>query len=451
MSEITKGQKLLLEEELASKSFDIGLRWHKENNPEYEMDAYILLLSETGKVEKEIDLIYFHNELSPCNGVRLNNELLLGYRTSVSVNLEILDQNISRIIMVLAPGKKLKFSNFENLTMEIFSKNENINVLRYNIDSLKSEKAAIIAEIYKHNNEWKMMTGGKAYKEGLPDILKQYSDVAFKLKSREKVVSKGSSGQEILKTDDGKFDKKYNYLIDLAKKKIKSTGIDTPKVQIVIAMDISFSMQKLFLDGVIQKTFDRILPLALEFDDDGKIDVWLFNQNAYNHDVSFSLDNRKDFVRKEIVLKYDFGSTEYSPIINKITKKYTKAGKDSPPVLVLFFTDGDCSHTDKKDTESDLKIASIRGIFWKFIGINSKTGFFESVKRFFRKLFKRKMKTHGFTFLSKLDRLEGRKVDNANFFHIDDLEKISDDELYTRMLEEFPYWLREAKILDIIN
>jgi len=58
--------------------------------------------------------------------------------------------------------------------------------------------------------------------------------------------------------------------------------------------------------------------------------------------------------------------------------------------------------------------------------------------------------TH-FSFLQELDDMDGRYIDNANFFKINDLDKISDEELYERILAEFPSWLKEAKSKGIIQ
>ena len=40
---------------------------------------------------------------------------------------------------------------------------------------------------------------------------------------------------------------------------------------------------------------------------------------------------------------------------------------------------------------------------------------------------------------------------NANFFHVNDIASISDDELYNRLLDEFPSWLKEARRNDILR
>ena len=67
-------------------------------------------------------------------------------------------------------------------------------------------------------------------------------------------------------------------------------------------------------------------------------------------------------------------------------------------------------------------------IFWQFVGIGGSS----------------------YGILECLDTMSGRTVDNCNFFSLDDIKKISDAELYDRLLNEFPDWLRAAKAKGII-
>ncbi|NYZ69254.1 VWA domain-containing protein [Endozoicomonas sp. SM1973] len=53
--------------------------------------------------------------------------------------------------------------------------------------------------------------------------------------------------------------------------------------------------------------------------------------------------------------------------------------------------------------------------------------------------------------LERLDDLTGRTIGNADFFSIDDFKKVQNQELYERLLNEFPGWLREAKRIGILN
>jgi hypothetical protein len=72
--------------------------------------------------------------------------------------------------------------------------------------------------------------------------------------------------------------------------------------------------------------------------------------------------------------------------------------------------------------------ASSYPIFWQFVGVAGSN----------------------YGVLEDLDKMKGRIVDNAGFFAVDDLKKIKDEELYDRLLSEFPHWLKEAKQKGII-
>ena len=48
-----------------------------------------------------------------------------------------------------------------------------------------------------------------------------------------------------------------------------------------LVLDISASMNALYQSGVVQRVIERMLGLAVSFDDDGQIDLLLFGTNAY--------------------------------------------------------------------------------------------------------------------------------------------------------------------------
>ena len=63
------------------------------------------------------------------------------------------------------------------------------------------------------------------------------------------------------------------------------------------------------------------------------------------------------------------------------------------------------------------------------------------------------LKSFGSTYgiLEDLDNLEGRYVDNASFFAIDDFREVPSSELYSRLLNEFPTWLDEIKAKGMLS
>lgn len=47
--------------------------------------------------------------------------------------------------------------------------------------------------------------------------------------------------------------------------------------------------------------------------------------------------------------------------------------------------------------------------------------------------------------------MDGRVVDNAGFFDVDDIDRIADEDLYRRLLGEFPDWLRAARAAGLLR
>jgi hypothetical protein len=91
------------------------------------------------------------------------------------------------------------------------------------------------------------------------------------------------------------------------------------------------------------------------------------------------------------------------------------------PAYVIFVTDGGI---DEEVKIKNLLIQSSRlPIFWQFVGVRGS----------------------GYGILQELDNMKGRYIDNANFFALDDFMSVRNSDLYSRLLNEFPSWLKEAK------
>ena len=117
------------------------------------------------------------------------------------------------------------------------------------------------------------------------------------------------------------------------------------------------------------------------------------------------------------------GGTNALSVMNNVISEYEHSDL---PAYVIFITDGAISN----DTKDAVIRSSRMPIFWQFVGIgNSGEGFFGRI-------------FGGYGMLEKLDTLEGRYVDNTNFFALDDFRNVDNAELYGRLLNEFPNWLK---------
>ncbi|WP_240416621.1 vWA domain-containing protein [Paenibacillus periandrae] len=215
---------------------------------------------------------------------------------------------------------------------------------------------------------------------------------------------------------------------------LEKSGNTTSQARVVFVMDKSGSSRALFKNGVVQRVIERLLPVALRMDDNGELDMYLFSSdsNAYKRLNSITETDFFQYVDREILGKREnnfWGGTEYAPIMEEIVQQYGINDPSNFPTLVLFITDG--ANSDKNKTKSALIKAAHYPIFWQFIGLNEDADEFE--------------------FLQRLDDLRGRVVDNANFFQLNDIDKISDEDLYFRLMNEFPNWVQEVKRQEILR
>lgn len=225
--------------------------------------------------------------------------------------------------------------------------------------------------------------------------------------------------------------------INLRKEKVdevkSSYGLsDSLRSKVVLVLDISISMADLYNNGTVDEIIERVLPIAMSFDDDGKLDVYTFSDRC----TFYGEVGVKDLggLGKHIKSTTPMGGTKYAPAIRMVALENAKPsfiermkGKSVDPTYVVFITDGD--NNDKEESISAITKASKQPVFFQFVGIGNAS----------------------FDFLKELDTLEGRYIDNANFFSVNDIKQVSDDELYKRLLKEYPSWIVAAKDKNLIK
>lgn len=206
-----------------------------------------------------------------------------------------------------------------------------------------------------------------------------------------------------------------NVLIDMS----KGSKIDMTKhtARVALVMDYSGSMDWLFDNGSVQKTVSRLLPIALRFDDNGELESWLFS-NGCKRLKAVTENNYSNYVKK--VMKKSgmyMGGTEYAPVLDEVVTYYKDIEPSEIPAFVIFITDGD--NSDHEATDKIVRELSKYNIFVQFIGIGD----------------------DNFSYLKKLDKLDGRKSDNTGFTSVEDMDKMTDEQLYTEILRQYKDWL----------
>lgn len=199
----------------------------------------------------------------------------------------------------------------------------------------------------------------------------------------------------------------------------KTSKVDMSKhtARVAFAMDYSGSMSKRFSNGSVQDVVTRLLPIALKFDNNGELESWLFS-NGKERLQAVTINNYRNYV-KNVMMKANMsmGGTNYAPVLRDMVKYYKDIEPSTTPAFIIFITDG--NNWDENETNRIIRELSNYNIFVQFIGIGDED----------------------FSYLESLDNLTGRKHDNTGFTKVSDMNRMSDEKLYTELLRQYKDWL----------
>lgn len=417
--ELSSGENI----EVPKRKFEIAVYWSTSIIPHDQVDASAFLLSQSGKVRSDNDFV-FYNQPQAENGCVVLKTVTHN-ESRFYVELDKIPSTISKVPITIVIHANVDISAFSKLYIKI----ANIAKFQPKLNNRK-ERALILGELYRYKNIWKFRALGQGYNGGLAPLATSYgvdvdssTDPSLHQDNEQPVNHKKNK----IITLEKALKKKVPKLVKLAKpvgETLEKYQLLETEAKVAFILDASGSMAGQFHSGNVQAVLDRVAILALNFDDDGCLDIWAYaDRNKKLPDVS--LNNLENYIKnhnKEIN-SIGYGNNE-PPIMQKVINFYKKT---KLPAYVIFITDGGVY----QDNEiKKLVIGSAKyPIFWQFVGLGG----------------------HGYGILKELDTLSGRLVDNANFFAIDDFNSISDEELYDRLLNEFPIWIKAARKKHILR
>jgi hypothetical protein len=208
-------------------------------------------------------------------------------------------------------------------------------------------------------------------------------------------------------------------------------GLEGLRAAVYLVIDYSGSMKPYYKDGSVQALADRVLGLSAHLDDDGRVPVVFFSTDV-DAETDIALADHQGRIERIVAGLGHMGKTSYHLAMDAVIDHYLDSGSREP-ALVVFQTDG--GPINKLAAERYLCKAARLPLFWQFIGFGDPS-------------------SRQFEYLRKLDELsvpDKRVVDNAGFFHAgQDPRKVSDADLYDRLVGEFPKWLVAARAQGIV-
>ncbi|WEH18781.1 VWA domain-containing protein [Streptomyces sp. VNUA24] len=223
-------------------------------------------------------------------------------------------------------------------------------------------------------------------------------------------------------------------LVDLYKaagNSLDRHGLTGQRAAVYLVIDHSGSMRPYYKDGSVQALADRVLGLSAQLDDDGTVPVVFFSTGV-DAVTEISLADHHGRIDRIVAGLGHMGKTDYHLAMDAVIDHYLDCGAEDP-AFVVFQTDG--GPTSRLAAERYMCKAARLPLFWQFIGFGDPG-------------------SKQFDFLRRLDDLAvpgKRVVDNAGFFPAGaDPRKVSDAELYDRLVGEFPQWLAAARAEGIV-
>lgn len=184
---LQKGQKVsLTKDNPRLKNVVVGLGWDVnafDTGGDFDLDAAAFLLTDSGKVSKSEDFVFYGNLSHPSGSVMHQGDNLTGVGDGddeqIKIDLSKVPDNITKIaftVTIYEPEQRRQnFGQVNNAFIRIYNADNGEEMLRYDLgEDFSIETAAVFGELYKNGNEWKFNAIGSGFQGGLAALCANY-------------------------------------------------------------------------------------------------------------------------------------------------------------------------------------------------------------------------------------------------------------------------------------
>lgn len=170
--------------DVASKSG--GILGSLRGDRDFDLDSSVICLNADKKLTDIKNVIYFGNLRHYSDAIAHQGDNLTGAGEGddeiINLNLPLIPSDIAYLVFVINIYKciqrKQDFSQVDNAFVRLVDRANNRELARYNLSGSEytGMTGMILAEVYRHNNEWKMAAIGDGFRvEGLQEVAKFYT------------------------------------------------------------------------------------------------------------------------------------------------------------------------------------------------------------------------------------------------------------------------------------
>ena len=177
---LQKGQKVSLTKGNPGLSkVVVGLGWDVnqfDTGGDFDLDAAAFLLTDSGKVSKSEDFVFYGNLKHPSGCAQHMGDNLTGAGDGddeqIKITLSSVPAEITKIAFTVtiyeAEQRRQNFGQVNNAFIRIYNEETGEEMVRYDLgEDFSIETAAVFGELYKNGSEWKFNAIGSGYQGGL--------------------------------------------------------------------------------------------------------------------------------------------------------------------------------------------------------------------------------------------------------------------------------------------
>lgn len=184
---LTKGQKVdLTKTNPGLTKIIVGLGWDTnkyDGGNDFDLDTAAFLLDGNGKVTSDSDFVFYNNLSDPSGSVNHLGDNRTGEGEGddeqVRIELNKVPSSVEKIDFTVtiheAQARGQNFGQVANAFIRIVNEDTNEELIRYDLsEDYSIETAVVVAELYRHGQEWKFNAIGSGFQGGLAALCNNF-------------------------------------------------------------------------------------------------------------------------------------------------------------------------------------------------------------------------------------------------------------------------------------
>jgi tellurium resistance protein TerD len=183
---LSKGGNVSLSKEAPGlTAVTVGLGWDSRatDGADFDLDASVFLVDDSGKVRSDSDFIFYNNAKSSDGSIQHMGDNRDGEGEGddeqVKIALDKVPADVKRMVFAVtiheAESRKQSFGQVQNAFIRVVNQAGETEITRYDLsEDFSTETALIFGEVYRNGTEWKFKAVGQGFAGGLAALAREH-------------------------------------------------------------------------------------------------------------------------------------------------------------------------------------------------------------------------------------------------------------------------------------